>query len=294
MMGSVRWAFRFGSWKPTQAEWTLASRCIQQEEKDKIGKFVFKKDGKASMVGRLLIRKVVAETLTFPWKEISLARTEKGKPYLTNENIADPDFFPNFNFNASHAGDYTVLAAEPEWLCGVDVMKVEARGTPTIPEFFRLMKRQLTYHEWEVIQAEDTEWKQLEMFYRFWCLKESYIKAIGIGLGLDLQTIEFHPKTRAVQQGMVTTDTKFYLNGTLDTTWDFHESKLDDLHFVCVALKRPNGVLADVHVPTSIFKEHTFVDLVSSAQPLFPEDVLYWEEFAKKEERPRGQRTDAL
>ena len=30
------------------------------------------------------------------------------------------------------------------------------------------------------------------MFHQFWSLKESYIKSIGIGLGLDLQSIEFH------------------------------------------------------------------------------------------------------
>ena len=27
--------------------------------------------------------------------------------------------------------------------------------------------------------------------YRFWCLKESYVKATGVGLNLDLQTISF-------------------------------------------------------------------------------------------------------
>lgn len=29
---------------------------------------------------------------------------------------------------------------------------------------------------------------------RFWCLKESYVKAIGVGLNLDLQTISFQVK----------------------------------------------------------------------------------------------------
>ncbi len=49
-MGSVRWAFRFGNWQPTCEEWTMAARCVQPEEKDRIGKFVFKKDGKSAMV----------------------------------------------------------------------------------------------------------------------------------------------------------------------------------------------------------------------------------------------------
>jgi len=36
--------------------------------------------------------------------------------------------------------------------------------------------------------------QKLERFYKFWSLKESYVKAIGKGLVLDLQTIEFSLK----------------------------------------------------------------------------------------------------
>ena len=46
----VRWAFRFGTWNPTQEEWIQAARCVQKEEKDRIGKFVFRKDAKSAMV----------------------------------------------------------------------------------------------------------------------------------------------------------------------------------------------------------------------------------------------------
>lgn len=49
-MGSVRWAFRCGSWTPSRSDWLLAARCIQREEKDRIGQFVFAKDAKSAMV----------------------------------------------------------------------------------------------------------------------------------------------------------------------------------------------------------------------------------------------------
>lgn len=49
-MEGVRWAFRCGSWSPTRAEWLLAARCVQREEKERIGQFVFAKDAKSAMV----------------------------------------------------------------------------------------------------------------------------------------------------------------------------------------------------------------------------------------------------
>lgn len=52
-MEGVRWAFRCGSWVPTRSEWTLAARCVQLEEKERIGQFVFAKDAKSAMVGDL-------------------------------------------------------------------------------------------------------------------------------------------------------------------------------------------------------------------------------------------------
>lgn len=55
-MGSVRWAFRCGSWTPSRSDWLFAARCIQREEKDRIGQFVFAKDAKSAMVsGAVLI-----------------------------------------------------------------------------------------------------------------------------------------------------------------------------------------------------------------------------------------------
>ena len=49
----VRWAMRYSKWAPTQEEWTLASCCVQPEEKNRIGRFVFKKDSKSAMVSTM-------------------------------------------------------------------------------------------------------------------------------------------------------------------------------------------------------------------------------------------------
>ena len=53
MRGSVRLAVKVRPWMPTQKEWTLAAQCVQPEEKERIGRFVFKKDAKSAMVSQL-------------------------------------------------------------------------------------------------------------------------------------------------------------------------------------------------------------------------------------------------
>ncbi|XP_051782856.1 L-aminoadipate-semialdehyde dehydrogenase-phosphopantetheinyl transferase isoform X2 [Erpetoichthys calabaricus] len=271
-MESVRWAFRCGSWSPSCSEWLLAARCVQREEKDRIGQFVFAKDSKSAMAGRLLIRKLITEKMNIPWNEIHLERTPKGKPVLAKpvlHNISQ-----KYNFNISHQGDYVVLAAEPGLQVGVDVMKTSRPGSSTTVDFFKIMKRQFTDHEWKVIKSAGSELKQLEMFYRHWTLKESFIKAIGTGVGFNLQRIEFHLSTKQMNVEEEKKDTKLLLDGEQEDNWVFEES--------CSAFSDPNPAR---------FITLNFNDLVTSAIPLTEEDYEYWEHFQKKAESPSRQHT---
>ena len=50
MAEGLRWAFGFGTWRPTREQWVTAIKSIQPEEKERIARFVFKKDAKSSLV----------------------------------------------------------------------------------------------------------------------------------------------------------------------------------------------------------------------------------------------------
>ena len=49
-MVGLRWAFKFGCWKPIAFEWMLMMAAVQNEEKDRINRFVFQRDAKAALV----------------------------------------------------------------------------------------------------------------------------------------------------------------------------------------------------------------------------------------------------
>ncbi|XP_036414011.1 L-aminoadipate-semialdehyde dehydrogenase-phosphopantetheinyl transferase [Colossoma macropomum] len=287
-MEGVRWAFRFGAWSPSRSEWLLAARCVQQEEKQRIGQFVFTKDAKAAMAGRLLMRRLVCEKVCLPWDGFRLDRTARGKPCL-----AEPSPGPgsaHWSFNVSHQGDYAVLAAEPGRQVGVDVMKTSRPGSSSVQEFFRIMTRQFTELEWRTIRSAGSDWDQLHMFYRHWALKESFIKAIGSGLGFDLQRVEFHISPNQLQEGRVYCQTRMHLDEEEEDSWTFEECLLDKHHHVAVALGKPEGSSSnDAEATPPTFTLLSFSELVSGATPLTDEDPAYWESFQSKQEAPVRQ-----
>ena len=78
-----------------------------------------------------------------------------------------------------------------------------------ILEFFRLMKRQFTTAEWNQICDENLKLsEQAENFFRFWTLKESFVKAIGHGLGFNLQRLSFF--THSPLQGRLKSVNEIY------------------------------------------------------------------------------------
>ena len=80
--------------------------------------------------------------------------------------------------------------------------------------------------------SEKTPEEQLAAFFRNWTLKESFVKAVGTGLNLDLQTLDFKVEAELIQ-GQVEDGTKLVRDGK-ETSWRFEESFLDSEHVVSV------------------------------------------------------------
>lgn len=267
---SVRWMFNIKSWIPTKDEILLATSCVQREEKERLSKFVFKDDFKSSLIGRLLMRKFVNDYTNIPYDKIRFYRDDKGKPIIDSNGV-------NLSFNISHHGDYVVLAGELDHhVIGVDIMKNEYSGGKSLNEFFRIMNRQFSNNEWMTIKGCNGEKEQINMFCRHWALKESYVKAIGVGITVNLQDINFTINTRNLKNNAIVYDTKLYLKSNVED-WIFEESLLDDDHCVSVALQTVNKC-----TEFRLFEEIGFQELVNEAIPLHEVDETYTDNFFKK------------
>lgn len=275
MFQSVRWAFNWKEWSPSEEDFAHAISCVQLEEKERLGRFVFRKDVRASLVGRLMMRKFAGEYGRVPYNCVALARDENNKPVLR-------DASSGLSFNVSHQGNYTVLAGETRDVkLGVDVMKLEYAGGKRVSEFFRIMGRNFSASEWEEIKRPSVESEKISMFCRHWALKESYVKATGTGITVDLRTIDF--KTNSiVTDKSITSDTILYINGTKQD-WLFEESLLDSEHCVAVALQENGG---RPRAQSNLFRIISSNELFADAVPLFPIDSEYTEKYFGKEEAP--------
>ncbi|XP_035730894.1 L-aminoadipate-semialdehyde dehydrogenase-phosphopantetheinyl transferase-like [Vespa mandarinia] len=277
MSQSVRWAFNWKEWNPSEKEFSHAISCVQLEEKERLDRFVFRKDVRASLIGRLLMRKFVNDYTNIPYDKILFTRDNNNKPILKNSPI-------NISFNVSHQGYYSVLAGEiRDVLLGVDIMKLEYTGGKRLSEFFRIMNRNFSSSEWDEIRGTPTclEVEQISMFCRHWALKESFVKALGIGIVTDLRTIDFKTNSKLVPNKLVC-DTVLYQKGNKQN-WLFEESLLDSEHCVAVALQE-NGI-----APKSQNKMFELLDynkLLVNAIPMHSEDEQYVKKYFSKNEKP--------
>ncbi len=268
----VRWAVNIAKWRPCGVEWSNALSLIQEKEQERICRFTFKRDAKASLVGRLMLHKLIRETLKIPNEEIHFERTEKGKPFL-------PKLALPFHFNVSHQGAYTVVAASSSTeLLGVDVMRIDVERfeeEAKLQDFFYTMRRQFTSREWTNIRNGDRK-EQLKNFYRHWCLKESYVKAVGVGIGMNLLSLDFN-----VSQPLtgIVTSTLLEINGKPEDSWKFEEQLLDEEHCVCVALKSANSA----PLPFEFVK----IDDLLLPCPELPTHKQWAADFDAKEEEPQ-------
>ncbi len=142
---------------------------VSRKRQEKIDFYRFEKDKKLSCGAYLLLKKMLAEAnITDP-----VFKTEKyGKAYISNHE--------NIHFNLSHSGKI-VLCAISDREVGADVEYID-------PEIDLNIARHYFYNsEYEnIMNAKSRQ----EEFFKYWVLKESYMKYTGLGMNLKLDSFE--------------------------------------------------------------------------------------------------------
>ena len=136
------------------------------------------------LASRLLLRLVLAAYTGQAPASLAFARQPQGKPFLPNSNI---------EFSLSHSGELLLLAVSHQLRLGVDIeLGLRQRPLLAIAEHY--------------FAAPEIAWlrqlpgdEQRVSFYRLWCLKEAFFKALGSGIATGLDNICFDLSQTGIQ-----------------------------------------------------------------------------------------------
>ncbi|HBU83773.1 MAG TPA: phosphopantetheine-protein transferase [Paenibacillus sp.] len=155
-----------------EAYWDHFLLHVSEERRAQASRFVHLADAYRSVLGEVLTRVTLSKLTGLNPGELSFTRNQYGKPSLSN--------YADVQFNVSHSGDWIALISGGDTDLGVDVEKISPIDMKIAERFFSMTESQF-------LAAEPAE-IQLETFYRLWTLKESYIKAVGMGLSMPLDS----------------------------------------------------------------------------------------------------------
>lgn len=227
------------AWTPdAEGESAMIARLGEVEQK-RVRRFRFDIDRLRSLSGRLMLHWFVACAVDGRGRAgtVRLDRTKEGKPYLVRDSTS---FAPaaGFNMNVSHHGRWVAGSWSSKYLVGVDVMKYERpRGCKSIPDFFNTMKDSFAAEEWRHIKSGASESTQLVHFYRHWALKESYIKAVGVGLNFrDLSRISFSFPDDDIEISDQGSEILMSIDGVPKPQWRFRIVEPDPEHCIVIGL----------------------------------------------------------
>jgi 4'-phosphopantetheinyl transferase len=165
-------------------------KLLNPEEKVQEQAFYFARDRRRYLITRALVRTVLSRYLFTAPSEWSFSTNAYGRPEIVNAEAANACL----SFNISHTHSVIILGVTQGRALGVDVENFRAREVS-----LDIADHYFAPQEVAVLAARPPQEQQYR-FFEYWTLKESYIKARGMGLSLPLDKFSFHyPHDQAVE-----------------------------------------------------------------------------------------------
>lgn len=172
---------------------------LSPEETRKASHFKYERKQHGYIITQAVLRVLISAYLDIKPADVILIASKKGKPFLINE--------PSLFFNNSNSHEICVYAFSRDAEVGIDIEKIRE-----LPDIDQLIEKNLTSRE-KAYFLKNSDHK-LSLFFQFWTFKESYLKAIGEGMRLTPENLEFslndgNISLRSVTYGFESTDWQF-------------------------------------------------------------------------------------
>ena len=155
------------------------SDVCSPDERRRADRFHFSQDARRFLVGRGILRLLLARYLCTEPQSVEFAYGRYGKP-----GVAPTISGPSIQFNVSHSAGVMLCALTSNVNVGVDIEQVRS-----LPEYDRMIERTLNERERSALYSLPAS-EQLKAFFMCWVSKEAQLKATGAGLSGALDEVE--------------------------------------------------------------------------------------------------------
>lgn len=145
-------------------EFDCLAEIMSEYRIKKAEKYKDENDKKLSILSSLLLDKALKK-YGLSEKNMQYSFNEYGKPYFINSE--------ELHFSISHSGEYAMVVISDKEI-GCDIQQIKDVNLNIADRFFTADER--------------ANIKSTEDFFRIWTLKESFIKAVGKGLSIPLNS----------------------------------------------------------------------------------------------------------
>ena len=151
---------------------------LSADELSRASRFVFRKDREQYVGTRSAVRILLSQYLRQSPRTLEFTYGKHGKPELEVPRGAG-----TIGFNVAHAGVWALCAVAPTFDVGVDVERLRS-DVDLAGATFVFAASELKALEQQASVARP------ETFFHFWTQKEAYVKAVGDGLAIPLNSFE--------------------------------------------------------------------------------------------------------
>ena len=157
----------------------LFKKCyaaLSEQEKNRAAFYEFESVKNNYIISQGGMRLILSRYLDLPVEKVNIGRHSKGKPFSLDD--------PHLYFNNTNSGDYVMYAFTRSGEIGIDL-----EHHRQLDDLEEMIVKNSSEKEQEWIK-KNPELKE-ERFFKLWTVKEAYVKAIGEGMRLPPEAMEF-------------------------------------------------------------------------------------------------------
>ena len=209
---------------------------LSSGEHERLQRLRFERHRRERLIGTALVRTTLSRYADVMARDWVFERNQYGRPELTAGQCEPP-----LQFNLSHTTSLIACAVTLGREIGVDVEDLERpRATMAIADHY------FASPEVRALQALSGG-EQRQRFFEYWTLKESYIKARGMGLALPLRKfffeLEYHRPIRICFESSLDDDPQ---------SWQFALFRPKPQQVMALGIRRGNGADVEVRVRETV------------------------------------------